>query len=108
MSHMRKLRSVVTGATSVAFAVFILVWFALTFFGVKVPAWAMWTMVGVIGKYLLFAVVLLTIWPARKRDDDREALVEDSRVDPPGIKGEAPGPVSAGIQDGWRWRWRNR
>jgi hypothetical protein len=100
MSHKRKPRSVVTGATSVALAVLILVWCALAFFGVKVPAWAMWTMGGVIGKNLFFAVVLLMLWPARKRDDDPEALVENSRVDHSGIKGEASGPAGTGAVAG--------
>jgi hypothetical protein len=109
MSHKRELRSVVTSATCGAFAVFILVWFALLFFGVKVPAWAMWTIGGVIGKYLLCAVVMLTIWPARKVNDDQEADgVEDKPVDLSGVRREAPGSPNMNIKDGWRWNWRSR
>jgi hypothetical protein len=109
MNHKWELRSVVTRATSVAFAVFILVWCALALIGVKVPAWAMWTVGGVIGKYLLFAVVLLTIWPARKVNDDQEAVkVEEKFFNPSGINGESPESARTSIKNCGRWRWRSR
>ena len=71
MSHKQDLRSIVAGAASAASGLFILVCFGIAFFGIRVPAWTVWTMGGLIVVNPVLTVVYLTVWPER-RDDEAE------------------------------------